>query len=251
MAAVRGTLYRENSGPGPRPGFIATEEGCPVPDETEQHRTAPADEEVTDRILTAANVISFVRLCLSFVALALLLQGDNDILAAAVFAVTALTDCLDGQVARRTHTVSKLGQLLDPAVDRVLMICAVVGLLLVGRLPLWVVVVVVARDALMLVGGAWLLSRYHVRIPVVYAGKVATTFLFIGMAGLILNVPLVPGLGLCDAPWLPGFNSVSCSWAIWAVYLGLALALATTVYYVASALRELRKVRTGSAHEPE
>ncbi len=222
-----------------------------MPDETEQPRTAPAGEEVTDRILTAANVISFVRLCLSFVALALLLQGGNDILAAAVFAITALTDCLDGQVARRTHTVSKLGQLLDPAVDRVLMICAVVGLLLVGRLPLWVVVVVVARDALMLIGGAWLLSRYRVRIPVVYAGKVATTFLFIGMAGLILNVPLVPGLGLCDASWLPGFNSVPCSWAIWAVYLGLALALATTVYYVASALRELRKVRSESAHEPE
>lgn len=230
--------------PGPGPGFLAMGEGVSVPDEIEQSPAVETEEGVTDRIFTAANVISFVRLILSFVALALLLKGDNDLLAAAVFAITALTDCLDGQVARRTHTVSKLGQLLDPAVDRVLMICAVVGLLLVGRLPLWVVVVVVARDGLMLAGGAWLLSRYHVRIPVVYAGKVATTFLFIGMAGLILNVPLVPGLGLCDLPWLPGFNSVSCSWAIWAVYLGLALALATTVYYVASALKELRKVRS-------
>lgn len=208
-------------------------------------------EEVTDRILTLANVISFIRLCFSFVALALLVRGGNDVLAAVVFALTALTDCLDGQVARRTHTVSRLGQLLDPAVDRVLMICAVVGLLIVGRLPLWIVVVVLARDLLLLAGGAWLLNGHGIRIPVIYPGKVATTFMFIGMAGLILNMPQVPGLGICDVSWLPGFNSMGCSWGIWAVYIGLALALGTTVYYVVSALRELGKVHGNGTHDQQ
>ena len=198
-------------------------------------------QEVTDRIFTAANVITFIRLCMAPVALGILLAG-YDIPAAIVFGVTAATDFVDGQVARRTNTVSRVGQLLDPAVDRLLMICAVVGLLIIGRLPLWIVVLVVARDLLLLAGGSWLLKKYGIRVPVVYAGKVATTFLFIGFAGLMLNIPQIPGLGWCNYPWLPGFNSVSCSWGIWSIYIGLCLALVTTIYYVYSAIRELRKV---------
>ena len=174
------------------------------------------------------------------VALATLLSG-NDIAATVLFAVTAATDFLDGQIARRTNTVSRLGQLLDPAVDRLLMICAVVGLLIVGRLPVWVVVLVILRDAFLLVGGAWLLKNRGIRVPVIYAGKFATTFLFVGFAGLMLNMPLVPGLGWCNLAWLPGFNYVSTSWGIWFIYLGLCLAVGTTIYYVCQALKALRE----------
>lgn len=197
-------------------------------------------EEVTDRIFTAANVITFMRLVMAPVSLGFLLCG-NDVVATVLFAITAATDFVDGQVARRTHTVSKLGQLLDPAVDRLLMICAVVGLLAVGRLPAWIVVLVLARDALLLVGGAWLLREHRVRVAVIYPGKVATTLLFIGLAGLMLNMPLVPGLGWCDFAWLPGFNSVSCSWGIWCIYLGLCLGVFTTVYYVVTAYVKLKE----------
>ena len=199
-----------------------------------------ADEEVTDRVFTVANVVTFVRLCMAPVALGVLLAG-HDVVAAILFGVTAATDFLDGQIARRTHTVSRLGQLLDPAVDRLLMICAVVGLLLVGRLPLWIVVVVLLRDALLLIGGAWLLKRHGIRVPVIYAGKFATTFLFLGMAGQMLNMPQVPGLGLCDFDWLPGFNFMSTSWGIWSIYIGLCLALGTTIYYVLKAYSLLRE----------
>lgn len=207
--------------------------------EEEQQKRSDQDE-VTDRIFTAANIITFTRLIMVPVSLGFLLSG-NDIIATVLFALTAATDFLDGQVARRTHTVSKLGQLLDPAVDRLLMICAVVGLLAIGRLPAWIVVVVLARDAFLLVGGAWLLREHNIRVPVVYAGKVATTFMFIGLAGLMLNIPLVPGLGWCDISWLPGFNSVACSWGIWCIYLGLCIALFTTVYYVVTAYKKLKE----------
>ena len=148
--------------------------------EEEEQNTSGA-EEVTDRVFTLANVISFIRLCMAPFALALLVSG-NDIAATAVFALSAATDFLDGQIARRTHTVSRVGQLLDPMVDRLLMICAVVGLLIVGRLPVWVVVLVLVRDGLMLLGGSYLYKKYRIRVPVVYAGKVATTFMFIGAA---------------------------------------------------------------------
>ena len=108
---------------------------------------AQADEAI-DRIWTVSNVISFIRLLMIPLFLVLLFQ-DNNIAAAIVFGVAAGTDFLDGMIARKTHTVSKLGQLLDPAVDRLLMISGVVGVFLTGRLPLWIIVLVFARDALL------------------------------------------------------------------------------------------------------
>ena len=68
-----------------------------------------------------------------------------------------------------------------------------------------------ARDLLMLIGGGILLTKYKIRIPVIYPGKVATTFLFVGFAGLLLNWPLVGGLGVCDIAWLPGFTDQAVS----------------------------------------
>ena len=220
------------------PGSHCEVEGQVVAEEKQQETQAA--EEVTDKVLTAANVISFIRLCMAPVALGLLLSGQ-DIAATVLFAVSAATDFVDGQVARRTHTVSKVGQLLDPAVDRLLMICGVVGLLAIGRLPVWIVVVVLTRDVFLLVMGAWLLREHGIRVPVVYPGKVATTLLFVGFAGMMLNMPQISGLGICDFAWLPGFNSVSCSWGIWCIYIGLCLALGTTVYYVLVAHRKLKE----------
>lgn len=199
-------------------------------------------EEVTNRIFTLPNVISFIRLCMVPVYMVLLLNGC-DLLATFMFALAAGTDWIDGQLARRTNCVSKLGQLLDPAVDRILMSCGVIGLMLVGRLPVWIVVVVLGRDLMLLVGGAYLLKRYHERVAVIYPGKVATTFLFVGFAGLLLNMPLIGGLGWFEASWLPGFGSEACSWGIWFVYAGLLLGLFTTLYYVLAGYRKMQRAR--------
>lgn len=203
-------------------------------------------EEASNRIFTVPNIISLIRLCLVPIFLVLLFNG-YDLMATFLFALAAGTDWVDGQIARRTHAVSKLGQLLDPAVDRILMIAGVAGLFLVGRLPLWIILVVLIRDLALLVGGAVLLKRFRVRVAVIFPGKVATTLLFVGFAGLLLNWPLVPGLGLVDAVWLPGLNGLPCSWGIWFVYAGLALGLVTTAYYIAAALRKLRAVKDAQA----
>ena len=199
-------------------------------------------EKVLDTVFTVPNLISFIRLCMAPVYLLLLSRGENAA-AAILFGIAASTDFVDGQIARRTHTVSKLGQLLDPAVDRVLMITAVFGLMLVGRLPVWIVVVVLLRDLLLLIGGAFLLQRYNVRVAVIYPGKFATTFLFVGFAGLLLNVPQVAGLGVCDIAWLPGLNPLTWSWGIWPVYAGLFLGAFTTTYYVVKGFQGMREAQ--------
>lgn len=194
------------------------------------------EEEVTDKILTLPNLITFARLSLVPCYLVALYHNHN-FLATLLFAIAASTDFLDGQIARRTHTVSRLGQLLDPAVDRILMITGVLGVFFAGRIPLWMIVVVVARDLYLLYGGCVLLFKYQTRVPVFFAGKVATTLLFIGFAGLLLNAPLIPGLGLCDISWLPGFNHEMVSWGIWFVYVGMVIALITTFGYIKAAAR--------------
>ena len=199
------------------------------------------ESEVTNRIFTAANVVSFIRLCMVPVYLVLLLDG-HDILATFIFALAASTDFIDGQLARRTHTVSRLGRLLDPAVDRALMVFGVVGLLLVWRLPVWILALVIARDLLLIVGGAYLGARY-----VIFPGKVATTLLFVGFAGLLLNWPLVAGLAVCDFAWLPGFNAEPCSWGIWFVYAGLILCIYTTTVYVLRGIDAMNQVKAERA----
>ena len=211
-------------------------------------KRAANQEEVSNRIFTVPNVISFIRLCLVPVFFVLLFNGF-DLAATLLFAIAAGTDWVDGQIARRTHQVSRLGQLLDPAVDRILMISGVVGLFAVGRLPLWIILIVIARDLLLLGGGAYLLKRWHTRVAVIYPGKVATTLLFVGFAALLLNWPILQGLGMVDAAWLPGFNSEPYSWGIWFVYAGLLLALATTAYYVVAALIKIREAKAAQGTE--
>lgn len=201
-----------------------------------------AEYEVSSKIVTIPNILSFIRLCMIPVFLVLLFN-DMNLAATLVFAIAASTDWVDGQVARRTNSVSKLGQLLDPFVDRLLMISGVIGLLVIGRLPIWIVLVVVLRDLLMLCGGSYLLSRWKVRVPVIYLGKVATTFLYIGFAGILLNAPLLQGLGLVPWGWLPGFSSDVYSWGFWFAYIGLILCVATTVYYVVAGVKGMNAAR--------
>lgn len=212
----------------------------------DEGKLATEEEEVLDTIFTIPNLISAIRLCMVPCFIALLLTG-YDILATILFAVAASTDWIDGQIARRTHTVSKLGQLLDPAVDRILMISGVVCLLIVGRLPAWIVILVLGRDLLLLIGGAYLLKKWRIRVAVIYPGKVATTFLFVGFAALLLNWPVLTGLGVVSFAWLPGLSSGPYSWGIWFVYAGLIVGLFTTIYYVATGARRLAAAMRASA----
>ena len=206
-----------------------------------------SDEEgVSNRILTIPNMISFVRLCCIPVFFVLIVNEHN-IAATILFAVAAATDWVDGKIARATNSVTKLGQVLDPFIDRLLMISGGIGLLIVGRLPLWIFILVVARDVLMLLGGVYILNKWKLRVRVIYLGKIATTFLYVGFAGLLLNDPLIPGLGIVTASWLPGFNAMMFSWAIWPIYIGLLLAVITTVHYCRWAVKEVNKSKLATS----
>jgi cardiolipin synthase (CMP-forming) len=203
----------------------------------------PPDDHSRD-IYTVANTVTVLRLILVPFFFAVLIHGERDVLAFALFAVAASTDWLDGQIARRTGTVTALGKAIDPLVDRLLIASAVLGLYVVHRLPAWMVVVLFARDAYLMYG-AWRLEQfYHRRMPVTYAGKATTAALLAGFAGLILGWPIVRGAGLVDSAYLPGFGSAPAPLGIWFVYAGLVLSLGSAIHYT---ILYLRTTREGNA----
>lgn len=207
-------------------------------DAAERQRTGRTDVPVgtsgnpSTQILTLANVITFCRLALTIVFLVLFAgDGHDRPLALVCYVVAASTDFLDGQVARRTQTVSWLGKIMDPIMDRVLLFTGVIGLLIVGELPVWVPVFVIGRDVYLALGGM-VLQRYRRRpVDVSYVGKAATALLMFGFCDLLLGLPKVGGLGIVESPWLPGLGAEPATLGIFFVYLGVLFSAAAAVIY--------------------
>ncbi len=156
------------------------------------------------------NVLSFIRLALVPVFLVLVIQGD-DVLALAVLVVSSVTDFLDGVLARRLNQVSRLGQLLDPAADRLFIFATLVGLSLRGIVPWWLVAVIVGRDVLMLVLGITLANYGFGPLPVHHLGKIATFCLFYALPILMIGqaFPIAAGY---TAP-------IGWAFALWGAFL--------------------------------
>jgi cardiolipin synthase len=198
-------------------------------------------------VYTLANIITVLRLILVPFFFAVLLSGRSDVLAFLLFALAASTDWLDGQIARRTGTVTEIGKAIDPLVDRLLIASGVIGVYLLGRLPLWTVFVLIARDAYLLVGAAYLARHGIKALPVSRIGKWTTALLLIGFSGLILNWPMVPGLGLVESQALPGWGSEPAALGIWFVYAGLATSVMTAVGYTVAAREARARMRSQTA----
>jgi CDP-diacylglycerol--glycerol-3-phosphate 3-phosphatidyltransferase len=169
---------------------------------------------------TLPNVIGYVRLALLPVFLALALSSDNgtDVWPLVIFAVIGWSDYLDGIAARVTGQYSRLGALLDPLVDRLLVISGVIVCWHFELLPHWALAVLVAREVFMLGLVRWGLRRGLV-VKVNWFGRAGVwpvmSALFFAMAGV---------------EWL----APAC------LYLGLVLVLGATALYLREAIRMSR-----------
>jgi len=201
----------------------------------QKHGTTDAPVGTPDNpsnaIFTVANVITFCRFALTILFLYFYINDRNRVLALTLYTIAAVTDFLDGTVARATQSVSWLGKIMDPVMDRVLLFTGVLGLMVNGELPVWVAVFVIGRDAY-LAGGAMRLQKYrHRPIDVVYVGKAATALLMSGFCCLLIGWPTTPGLGLLEIDWLPGFGAGTVGFGIWLVYAGIVCSTITAVIY--------------------
>jgi CDP-diacylglycerol--glycerol-3-phosphate 3-phosphatidyltransferase len=169
---------------------------------------------------TIPNAIGFVRLALIPVFLIIALNSENgqDALAVVLFGVIGWADYLDGFAARLTGQYSRLGALLDPIVDRLLVVSGMVVCWHFELLPRWAIAIVVARELFMLA-----LSRYGLS------------------RGVELKINWPGRIGVAPTMGAPLFAMAGVHWlALIMLYTGLTLALLATVLYVRDGLRQTR-----------
>lgn len=184
--------------------------------------SAPVGEQrvlpVSDRLWTVPNLLSMLRLALVPIFVWLLVERELG-WAALVLVVAGLSDFADGKIARHYGLTSKLGQVLDPIADRLYIAATVLGLAAVDVIPWWLVLVLFARETL-IVAMYPIVRRLRLPIPpVTFIGK-AATFNLLGGFPLLL-------LGHVDGWW--SVASLASGWAL--VWWGTALYWVTGLVY--------------------
>ncbi len=180
------------------------------------------------RVLTVPNLLSLLRLAGVPLMLYLLLVLEADGWAVVVLAVGGFTDWLDGKLARVLGQYSRLGALLDPAVDRLYILAALIALGVREIVPWWAVAALVARDLVLAATLPVLRRRGYGPYRVSYLGKGATFLLLYAFPLLLLGqgdtavAPVALPLGLAFAAW------------------GTALYLYSGLLYLAQFVRALR-----------
>lgn len=159
-----------------------------------QSAEAPAQKVRVFRLLgkfwTIANALSLARLILVVPITYLVLQDGPLVWLMGLIVLAAVTDFFDGRLARWSHTVSDWGKVLDPLADKVA--AAMITMALVFRepepnLPLWLLVLLLARDATIVAGGVLLARRRGQVVMSIWVGKLAVTMLALTVVAALLH----------------------------------------------------------------
>jgi cardiolipin synthase (CMP-forming) len=174
-----------------RPEIFWHEVPVEVPPEGGDQTRFNYDRSVGDRILTWPNALSAARLAGVPVFLWLVLgprSATGDIIAAAMLGLAGISDWLDGKLARMLNQTSRLGQLLDPAADRLYIGATIIALAVRGIIPWWLFAAIVGREACMVLALVVLRHRTdYGALQVSFVGKAATLCLMYGFPLLFLG----------------------------------------------------------------
>ena len=177
-------------------------------------------------VKTIPNAIGFVRLALIpvFVVLALSSESGTDALPAVIFAVISWSDYFDGIAARLTGQYSRFGALLDPFVDRLLVVCGLVVCWHFELLPRWAIALLVGRELFLLIAGN-LALRAGYQLKINWPGRAAVwptmSAIFFALVGLKTLAAVL-------------------------LYIGLVLSYYAVVLYVRDGLAQLEAKRAAS-----
>jgi cardiolipin synthase len=166
-----------------------------------------------DRIWTIPNALSVLRLLGVPLFLWLLLGPHADVWALVVLAVSGFTDWADGVLARRLNQTSQFGAMLDPFADRLYILATLAGLVLRHVIPLWLAVVLVARDLILGVALTFLRRAGYLPPAVHYLGKAATFCLLYAFPLLLL--------GLYHGPVATAAKACAWAFTVWGTALYL------------------------------
>jgi cardiolipin synthase len=157
--------------------------------------------------------------------------GEHDLWALATLAVAGASDWLDGRLARALNQQSRLGELLDPAADRLFILATLIVLAVRDVVPWWLVAVIIARDVLLGVVLAALVAARVGPLPVHFVGK-AGTFALLYAFPLLLLAQWPGALGLAA-------DALGWGFAIW----GIGLYWLAGLVYLRQAATELANRR--------
>lgn len=209
------------------------------------------DGEPVDDVWTLPNVITMLRIAAIPVFLFFLVSRDY-VIAALLFGAIAGTDFIDGRLARRRNQVSRLGTMLDPIADRLLILAAAIGVLVTGAVPWPIVALLIVREIATSVVAVYTKARGE-QIKVRMIGKWAAALVFTGIP-LYLVADALAGtsaqrnyirdvIGISVADGLGGL----LWWAATVVTVGgLICGYVTLWFYVGDASRLLRGAQRGS-----
>ncbi len=110
-----------------------------------------------------------------------------DYIALAIFIIASLTDLIDGKIARKYNLVTNFGKFMDPLADKLLVCAAMIALVEMGRIPSWVVIIIISREFI-ISGFRLIASDNGVVIAASYWGKFKTTFQMIMVCLMIANI---------------------------------------------------------------
>ncbi|MDD2261406.1 MAG: CDP-alcohol phosphatidyltransferase family protein [Clostridia bacterium] len=131
------------------------------------------------------NIITCIRLCLIPV-FCYFLWNNNDLVAGIVFIIAALSDVVDGYLARKLNAISNFGKLADPFADKIMQISAIILLFLLGRLKAWIMIVLFAKDFILMLGGLLYKLIYNITVSSRWFGKISALTLNVIIAASIL-----------------------------------------------------------------
>ncbi len=192
-----------------------------------------------------ANIVTMLRVALTplFVAFMVLTNSNPDFRYAAlgVFAFGAVTDWIDGQVARRMNIVTKFGIVVDPLADRLFIGATIITLYAMRMLPLLFLVVILGRDLLMVAGYPFIRKIDPEKVAVHITGKLATAILFVALGCLILAP--APHTGSYT-----GFSGYAFTdpgtwqfWGLWLFVVGAVFSLISAGIYVSRVIELLKE----------
>ncbi len=151
---------------------------------------------MTGPLWTISNALSVLRILLTPPVALLLLRRDpkEQVMLALLVFVVILTDLFDGHIARRLHQVTDIGRIIDPLADKIAVGTVAVVLVVQGRIPAWFVVMTLARDILIFVGGIYIKQKKGIVLQSRMIGKLAVTALAAFLGVSMMETSEVAGL---------------------------------------------------------
>jgi len=150
----------------------------------------------------------------------LLLLEQHFFWGVAVLAFAGATDFFDGLIARRFNLITRLGQLLDPAADRLYIFSTLLALTINGIIPLWIAILVISRDVVLAIAYVILANFGYGPLPVHILGKAATFSLLYAFPLLVLaRVFHAASDYILPLAWAFALWGVALYWWAGAVYL--------------------------------